>query len=166
MRHASLVAAILLAAACAADDGSPFDAENADQLFDQTQIVGELGYGHTAKDDFMAQGFAGYTFEAEAGDVVSLFARGVAAGSDPLVVIYEAGGSGEPLARMGIGDEPNAINAHIRELKIPKTGKYLAVIAERAGIAGSYRLRLACDGGPCAPEFAAPRTGVASCESS
>lgn len=166
MRHAPLAAAILLATACSADDSSPFDAENADELFDQTQIVGELGYGHTAKADFLAQGFAGYTFEAEAGDVVSLFAHGAAAGSNPLVVIYEAGGGGEPLARMGLGDEPNAINAHIRELKIPKAGKYLAVIAERGGVAGSYRLRLACDGGPCAPKFAAPRTGVATCESS
>lgn len=157
----------LLAIACVDGDRDPRIGDRAD--FDDSQVRGSLAYGQTARDR-LASGSEqhGYRFSARRGDVVSLYAIGAHQGSDKRgpdlhILLLDPERTTLGNVKAAGANDLIAAAAHIRGVEIEQDGEYIAVISGFDDKeAGDYRLRLACDAGPCAPTWHTRSTG--NCE--
>jgi phosphatidylserine/phosphatidylglycerophosphate/cardiolipin synthase-like enzyme len=137
------VSAVLLAtlAGCVS-----IDDEAHDTALGASTEVGTLGYGQTAVGEYEGDE-AVYAFDARAGDRVSVYGRSLpVADVAPQVVLFakNSDGTAEILAE---GERATA------PVEMPRAGRFFVASRRPQGASARYRLRLACDGGPCAPSW-------------
>jgi len=162
-RAGRLLTLMALVAGCAADKeavDAPVlsDPSKADDGGQEIIPIGPIAYGGEVTGDFVHdEQYDGYTFNADAGAVITLDNThlGSAAALDSTLFIYgprnEDGFYGEsPLA---FDDDSGwGLHARIRDFRTPEAGEYMVVLSTYIGLdRGHYRLTLTCESGMCEP---------------
>ena len=111
-----------------------------EQSLGSIAVARELAYGDTHIENVEAGSWQQLEFEAQAGDVISLYTTGVP--RDPAAVVAE-------LALYGPSDGPLLARAdgHLIDHTLESSGRHTLLLSHEVG--GEVRARLACTGGEC-----------------
>ncbi|MBI5498629.1 MAG: hypothetical protein HY907_00170 [Deltaproteobacteria bacterium] len=166
--------AAALAAACSVEDEdktaleppavTDADEGQADLVSLLTDVIGEFRYyGETVEGEFLRRGFVGFTFQAKAGETVTLEVEALTDRRDTVIWLYppldptDPAGEiwREPIAGNDDIDWPENTNSAIVDFPLTRDGRYLLVVAEYRGRTGRFRATLRCTAGGCAdtPRF-------------
>jgi len=174
VRSWALTLLTLLLSACAADKpavDAPVlaDPSKADSAGEPIAPLGRIEFGGEVTGDFARDDqLDGYTFEAEAGSMITL--ENTHSGSsrhlDSTLFLYGPKNADGFYGATSIAfddDGGYGLHARLRDFTLPARGEYMAVLGTYAGTdRGHYRLTLTCESGSCEIPVELPPTGDAA----